>query len=86
MSNLSEPSRKTAIRQSIIEISNAMLQIESHKEHIKEIISMLSSEYEMDKAVVRSLANMYHKQNSEVVKSKADVLIDEYENIFGLDD
>ena len=86
MSNLSEPSRKTAIRQSIIEISNAMLQIESHKDHIKSVVEMISSEYEMDKAVVRSLANMYHKQNSEIVKTKSDVLIDEYENIFGLDD
>lgn len=86
MSNVSEKSRKTAVKLSIIEISNALLQIESHKEHIKSVVEMISSEYEMDKAVVRSLANMYHKQNSEVVKSKADVLIDEYENIFGTDD
>lgn len=86
MSNVSEKSRKTALKLSIIEISNALLQIESHKEHIKSVVEMISSEYEMDKAVVRSLANMYHKQNSEVVKSKADVLIDEYENIFGTDD
>ena len=50
------------------------------------LVEMISSEYEMDKAVVRSLANMYHKQNSEIVKTKSDVLIDEYENIFGLDD
>ncbi len=83
MSNLSEVSRKAAIKKSLIEISNAMLQIESQKEHIKSVVEHVSEEYEMEKSLVSQLAKLYHKQNAAVVKTKADTVIDEYESIFG---
>ena len=44
MSNLSNHARKTEIKKSIQEASNALLQIEAHKEHIKEIIDHVSEE------------------------------------------
>ena len=37
----------------------------------------------MDKALVSSLAKLYHKQNVSEVKAKADTVVDEYESIFG---
>lgn len=83
MSNLSNAARKTEIKKSIQEASNALLQIEAHKDHIKEIIDCVSEEYSMDKALVRKLIQMYHKQNSEDVKAKSDSLLDQYELIFG---
>ena len=86
MSNVSEKSRKTAVKLSIIEISNAWLQAESHNLHAKEVIKHIAEEYEMDKALVTQLAKIYHKQNVEVIKAKAETAIDEYENIFGTDD
>ena len=61
MSNVSEKSRKVALKQSIIEISNAWLQAESHNLHAKECIALISEEYEMDKALVNKIAKMYHK-------------------------
>ena len=86
MSNVSEKSRKTAVKLSIIEISNAWLQAESHNLHAKEVIKHIAEEYEMDKSLVTQLAKIYHKQNVEVIKAKAETAIDEYENIFGTDD
>ncbi len=86
MSNVSEKSRKVALKQSIIEISNAWLQAESHNLHAKEVIKHVAEEYEMDKALVNSLAKMYHKQNANEIKAKADTVIDEYESLFGSTD
>ena len=86
MSNVSEKSRKVALKQSIIEISNAWLQAESHNLHAKEVIALISEEYEMDKALVSRIAKMYHKQNISDTKAKTDTLIDEYETIFGSND
>ena len=83
MSNLSEASRKVAIKQSLIEISNAMIQIEAHKEHIKSVVLHVSEEYEIDKPKVQQLAKMYHKQNAEVIRAKSDEVADLYESIFG---
>lgn len=83
MSNLSDAARKTAIKQSIQEISNAWLQASSHNEHAKEVIKHISEEYEMDKGLVNKLAKMYHKQNAPVVKAEMDTITEEYENIFG---
>lgn len=83
MSNVSEPVRKTALKQSIIEVSNAWLQAESHNLHAKEVIKHISEEYEMDKSLVTQLAKLYHKQNVSEVKAKADTVVDEYESIFG---
>ena len=85
-SNVSEPSRKTALKQAIIEVSNAWLQAESHNLHAKEVIALISEEYEMDKALVSRIAKMYHKQNISDTKAKTDTLIDEYETIFGSND
>lgn len=83
MSNLSEPARKSAIKVSIMEASNALLQAESHKDHAKSVVEHICSEYEMDKALVNALVRMYHKQNSEEIRAKSESIIDEYENIFG---
>ena len=85
-SNASEPSRKTALKQAIIEVSNAWLQAESHNLHAKECIKHAAEEYAMDKALVNSLAKMYHKQNANEIKAKADTVIDEYESLFGSND
>lgn len=83
MSNASEPSRKAALKNAIIEVSNAWLQAESHNLHAKEVIKHIAEEYEMDKALVSQLARLYHKQNVNEVRAKADTVVDEYESIFG---
>ena len=83
MSNLSNHARITEIKKSIQEASNSLLQIESHKEHIKEIIDHVSEEYSMDKALVRKLIQTYHKQNVEILQTKNEEFLEEYNNIFG---
>ena len=82
-SNVSEPVRKTALKQSIIEVSNAWLQAESHNLHAKEVIKHISEEYAMDKSLVTQLAKLYHKQNVSEVKAKSETVLDEYESLFG---
>ena len=50
------------------------LQDQGVKDHLKEIINHVAEEHELDKAVVRSLINMYHKQNATEVKNKAEAI------------
>lgn len=83
MAAASTADRKVALRNGIKEISNAMLQIESQREHMKEVVKNLSEEYEIDKAVVNQLAKIYHKQNASEVQAKAETIIEEYEALFG---
>lgn len=60
-----------------------MIQIEAQKDHIKNIVTHVSEEYEIEKPKVQQLAKMYHKQNAEVVRAKSDEVADLYESIFG---
>lgn len=83
MSNVSDPIRKTALKQAIVEVSNSWLQAESHREHAKEVIAHTAEEYEMDKAMITQLARIYHKQNGSNYKAKSENIIDMYELIFG---
>lgn len=83
MSNLSNEARRTAIKKSIIEASNSLLQAKAHQDHAKEVIKHVAEEYEMDKSVVAQLVKIYHKQNVNEVKEKSDTIVDEYETIFG---
>lgn len=83
MAAASTADRKVALRNGIKEISNAMLQIESQREHMKEVVKNLSEEYEIDKAVINQLAKIYHKQNASEVQAKAETIIEEYEALFG---
>ena len=82
MSNLSNEARKVAIKKSIVEASNSLLQAKAHQDHAKEVIKHVSEEYDMDKSVVSQLVKLYHKKNINEVKEKSDTLIDEYESIF----
>ena len=86
MSNVSEKSRKAELKNAIKEVSNAWLQAESHNLHAKETISHISEEFEIDKQLVSKIAKAYHKQNLNELKAKNDMLIDEYENLFGTDE
>ncbi len=47
------------------------------------MIKHIAEEYEMDKALVSSLAKLYHKQNVSELRAKQDTVLDEYESLFG---
>lgn len=73
---------RVAIKNAVVEGGNTLLQIQAHKDHLKEIINHVAEEHELDKAVVRSLINMYHKQNAAEVKNKAEDIVEKYSEIF----
>lgn len=83
MSNVSDPARKSSLKQSVIEASNALLQAEAQREHAKEVMAHIAEEYEIEKSTVASLVKLYHKQNASTVKAKAETEIELYESLFG---
>lgn len=63
------------------EVSNAMTRIESERDFIKEAISKAAEEHELDKKILRKMANVYHKQNFDAVQGENDEFITLYETI-----
>lgn len=60
MQNLS-PVQRDALRAAVKNISDIMSKIDLHRETIKESISEISEEFELDKKYVRKMARVYHK-------------------------
>ena len=54
---------KVKVKNAIKEISNSMTRIESERDLIKNIISDLAENVEVDKRQIRKMARVYHKQN-----------------------
>lgn len=54
---------KVKIKNAIKEISNSMTRIDSERDLIKNIISDLCEDVEINKKHVRKMARVYHKQN-----------------------
>lgn len=60
MSNLS-PIQRDALRSSIKNISDVMSKIDLNRETIKEAISEIAEEFDLDKKYIRKMARVYHK-------------------------
>ena len=60
MPNLS-PIQREALRGAIKNISDIMSKIDLHRETIKESISEIAEEFDLDKKYVRKMARVYHK-------------------------
>lgn len=48
-------------------ISDAMIAIESHQDHIKEICVAVEEEFDVPKTKFKKVAMMYHKGNADIV-------------------
>lgn len=74
---------KVAIKQAIEEMSNTWLHIESQQQHIRDIVTNISETYEYDKKLLMKVAKARHKRNLSEVQSNNEMLVDEYESLFG---
>lgn len=81
--NISAEARRVAIKNAVIEITNEMAAIDARKQQIKDIVSHVSSEYDISKPELNSIARMHYKANKSEVQEKTDNLMDKYDELFG---
>jgi len=72
---------KVKVKNAIKEISNSMTRIESERDLIKNIISDLAEDVEVDKRQIRKMARVYHKQNYTEEQDSFAQFQELYENI-----
>lgn len=78
--NLNEEQLKR-LKGAIRELDVAMTQIQNQKEHIKQIISDVHDEIDIEKKLVRKMAKVYHKQNFATVKMENGEFEEFYESV-----
>lgn len=77
------PDVRKKVQDAMKEIDIAYNEMDSRKEHIKDIINKLVDEHEeLDKKVLRKLGRIYHKQNLSSVKMDNEMVVDMYEQVF----
>lgn len=79
----SSPDDRIKIRAALYEISGAMTRIESEKAYINESLNALQDQYALPKKYMRKVANIYHKQNMNEVKTEVSDIDDIYSAITG---
>lgn len=79
---MSNPEDRKVVTDAIKEISNSMLRMESDRDLQKEIVEAVCEKVDIDKADVKKLAKIYHKQNYNDVKAAADDLQGLYEELY----
>lgn len=67
--NLNEDQMKR-LKGAIREIDVAMTQIQNQKDHIKQIISDVYDELEIEKKLIRKMGKVYHKQEFSKIKNE----------------
>lgn len=67
ISNLED---RKKIKNALIEISNSMTRIEAEKDLIKNIVTDLADNFEIDKKHINTMAKIYHKQNFSEERTK----------------
>lgn len=73
---------RVAIKNAVVEISNAWLQEEAQRTHASEVAKHIAEEYEVDKKDLVRMAKMYHKQNAQQIKADTDSVLEMYSEIF----
>ena len=69
------------LKDAIRELDVAMTQIDAQKEQIKQIISDVHDELDLEKKLLRKMAKTYHKQNFATVKIENGEFEAFYENV-----
>lgn len=69
------------LKDAIREIDIAMTQIDNQKDQIKQIISDIHDELDIEKKLIRKMGKVYHKQNFANVKIENGEFETFYENV-----
>lgn len=83
MTLISNPKDQEKIRKMMTEISNSYTRISAERDLIKETIEALSEDFEIDKKILRKMAQIFHKQNYTQVENEQEELSLLYESIAG---
>lgn len=79
--NISNPTDKKKIKDSLFEISGSYARIEAERELIKDIINDLADNFELPKKTVNKIARAYHKNNFNQAVSENEEFQELYESI-----
>lgn len=71
--------QKTDIKNCLQEISNSLTRVEAERDLIKEILTRMAEEFEINKRLARRLAKVYHKRNIEEEVAQVNELNDTYD-------
>lgn len=79
--SMSEAAMKS-VRDMCQECSNSMTRIEGERDYIKEAITSVSEEHDLDKGLLRKMIRVYHQQNLDDVVDDTEILTEAYSQVF----
>lgn len=80
---ISNPADKLKIKKMLGEISDSYTRISAERDLIKDTIEALAEDFEIEKKVLRKMAQVYHKQNFTTVEAENEDFVFTYESILG---
>lgn len=80
---LSDPAIKKAVQDALKEYSAECTQIETHKEHQKNILDAIHDVSGLEKKHIRKIARLYHKQSLAQAETEFSEVKDLYVQIVG---
>tara|TARA_B110000503_G_scaffold142388_1_gene239010 strand:+ start:644 stop:904 length:261 start_codon:yes stop_codon:yes gene_type:complete len=83
--SISNPVDQIKIKKMLSEISDSYYRISSERELIKDTIEALSDDFEIDKKILRKMAQIFHKQNYSTVEAEQEELSLLYESVVGIE-
>ena len=78
---ISNPADQIKIKKMLSEISDSYTRISAERELVKETIESLAEDFDLDKKLLRKMAQIFHKQNYSEVESEQEELALLYESI-----
>ena len=84
MSNIiipSSPADRKAIKDAMVELSNAYTRIEAEREFIRDALADLQDKVDIDKKYLRKMSRIFHKQNIVEFTTEAEDLETLYDAI-----
>jgi ribosomal protein S17E len=84
MNIVSNPADQIKIKKMLSEISDSYTRISAERELIKETIEALAEDFDLEKKILRKMAQIFHKQNYSTVEAEQEELAQLYESVVGI--
>ena len=72
---------KQKIKSGMQEIANSLTRMEAERDNIREIVNSISTEFEMNKRVIRKLGRIFHKHNIEEERAEQEEINNTYDAV-----
>jgi hypothetical protein len=80
---ITNPATLKAIEKALQELSNSMTRQEAERDLIKDIITKVCDDHELDKKIIRKMARVYHKRSFTTEVQEHEEFEVLYENVLG---